>query len=353
MEGYDESHLLYFFSVDVINSTAFKNDKQKREVNNSKYCVSSSWAIAFKNFYDEIRKILNDKYNEIIKRENIEKENFYFPFQWRIIGDEIVFFSVVKSFVHILYHLEASKNTIVDFNKDKKKIPFSVKGTAWIAGFPVNNTIIKSSSEKGLNFNSNGKISDFENVNFLGPSIDIGFRISKYSSSRKFILSIDLAMIVTYLINNKQSISKFKFYFDNNQMLKGVGVDGQYPIIWILSEDDIKEKDSFYLEKSSPCCTKLLYDHLKSTLENLNLLPPFIIGCEHSEFTIPDEYDSLYKGVIEEFEYAFNVVQDIESKNEKQSESKNEEQSESKNGEQEIKLTVEDNIEKWVKKDFE
>ncbi len=82
---------------------------------------------------------------------------------------------------------------------------------------------------------------------FIGQSIDTGFRVSTASSSRKLMLSVELAHMLSLECIRvkghpqrlpKVLVTNFAFHYDGRHTLKGV-LDGiPYPLIWLDIEPD-------------------------------------------------------------------------------------------------------------------
>lgn len=278
--------LKIFFSIDMINSTSFKSDHLKR--------FSSEWFMYFKNFYDDIPLILQKKYDE---KPNMS--SFSFPYIWRYVGDEIIFYTSIKKYEHINIHVAIFKDLIEEFNKNND---FGIKGCAWLAGFPVHNATLgelnNDKYNKIINVYKKGEL-----IDFIGPSIDLGFRISKYADKRKFILSVDLAMIISYNMLHakpywKKRFSKFNFYFDKELPTKGIN-NGYYPIIWI----DVDRKKDYYdrLYGIKEQTNEDIFSYCQDTVysKNYKLFPPFIKKIDHNVFIKPKDYDASYTEVID------------------------------------------------------
>lgn len=174
--------------------------------------------------------------------------------------------------------------------------------TSWIAGFPVNNALFYEKDEK-LFAHKTKKIRNYSDINFLGPCIDTGFRIAKFSCLNKFVLSIDLALIILYFINNSTELNEkynFKFYFDNEQNVKGIN-NGKYPIIWL----NLSEKDSldFILEKNDKCCTVKLYEYCLAYMNKNKIYKPFVFGNEIDIFTHSNKYENELEKVKKVLNY--------------------------------------------------
>ena len=80
-----------------------------------------------------------------------------------------------------------------------------VKGTAWVAGFPVRN--IELYIPKNMHKNK----AEPECVrDFLGPSIDLGFRLSKKASEARLILSPSLAYLIASAAIEREGFPVFQ-----------------------------------------------------------------------------------------------------------------------------------------------
>ena len=195
---------------------------------------------------------------------------------WQSLGDELVFYSKLSNSDQAAYltlcFIKAIKSYTNYFKE--KDLPLSIKGTAWLSGFPVMNAEIKSNDKS----------------DFIGPSIDIGFRLTKFSTEKKFIISCDLACFLT------AKNVPIEYHYDGKKSLKGVINDNSYPIIWI----ECKQSE-----------TKNTEDELYGQCDNQNLLKfckTFI--QENEEFMIfpfiegdsmfgeePEGYDKKYESI--------------------------------------------------------
>ena len=291
-------YLLYYLSIDIIDSTRFKTTyKNKKE-------SSSSWSHQFKIFFEDVDKYLTKayrNYNDTVKVS--------FPFKWRIIGDEIVYFSEIYDIQDILGHVLIAINFIKEFNSMEN--PLKIKISSWLAGFPVNNALFYTKDEKELRKNNRQRISNYETINFLGPYIDAGFRIANYSTINKYVISVDLALVLLILKNKEDTGAKeLEFYFDKEKLTKGIN-KGKYPIIWINigSDDSI----TFLLEKSNPCCATKLSEYCKDYMKKHDIYVPFIFEKEDTFFKPSKKYELEYDKVIQLLE--FNEQSYIEDEN--------------------------------------
>lgn len=124
--------------------------------------------------------------------------------------------------------LRAFKGAIETYNRllddtDKK---VRLKGTAWIAGFPITHKEVKLPSGS---------------FDYIGPYIDTGFRLSKFSSRMRMVVSVDLAWMI---LNCRTSLNEDKdlpLRFDSSESMKGVLGGRPYPIIWIQCTSPLEE----------------------------------------------------------------------------------------------------------------
>ena len=181
-----------FLSIDVTDSTKIKSSSSQPEY------TSNEWAKTFLSFLHRIDVVYKKKLVDIVNKycpiidcqKCTPKSTVESPSQtvktWKYIGDEVVLMAdlVCDIFQASLYVL-ALAETIKDFNNDPDNT-LRIKGTAWVAGFPVDNI------EHNLSISENHKVEDF-----LGPLIDLGFRLSKFATEDRLIISASLALFIT------------------------------------------------------------------------------------------------------------------------------------------------------------
>lgn len=217
--------LYVFVSFDLVGSTDYKNKEKK------------VWPFVFTQFY------------EVIKAEM--KEKFPGIKVWKYIGDEILFFMLAETFEDIIKiipetfkviksareHLRSAFPTVPD-------LPY-LKGALWCA--PV--MTVEGSELKDLNLGAERNIAFdvvYENQNslkdFIGPDIDIGFRIAKYVTKEKLVVSAEIAYL---LLKSKASSAILKkLNIVSYENMKGIWDGRYYPIIWYF-DDWARIKESF------------------------------------------------------------------------------------------------------------
>jgi hypothetical protein len=159
----DELSFCYriFFSVDLIGST----EKKFKQLDN----LDSSWITELSEFIDDFPSTLDESF-----------------IRWKTLGDEILFYKEVHSSTDILLAANKATYAINKFNRERADEKMKCKGTIWGAGFPVTNRAIYEKLDKEPPHCP-------PKIDFVGPSIDLGFRLSKFSTQMKMVVSFRLA----------------------------------------------------------------------------------------------------------------------------------------------------------------
>lgn len=303
-----------FLSVDLVGSTSLKN-----KISSSQSIASlvgglslldeleNPWFSVIQSFFMDFPQLFNkcaiDIYSTLRGAESAETiPNINL---WKMQGDEIIFSIDVSNSRHIIFFVIAFVNSIAAYKNlissraDKNKSPvlledfsnskvldsnLDLKGTAWVAGFPATNRELFTINEHMISEDPiRGEDPFFRNlyycsvwmggddhgifgspqaisVDFVGPSIDTGFRLCQVATPRKLVVSIELAyiiMIQSGLIdeyNRNKSLNHVDFHLNYSDRLKfkGVLAEARYPIFWIetksvhaldLLEDKIKNRE--------------------------------------------------------------------------------------------------------------
>lgn len=226
--------VILFFSVDCVGSTQLKQASRLQ----AKSSIEN-WAPNIIYFYQNFR-------------DRLLQNGISF---WKYNGDEILFYVPLKDWNDAANFVRCFQNQIQEQNSSGKGI--CVKGTMWIAGFPVDNVILQT---KGS-----------DSIDFIGPDIDLGFRIASLAKKDRIAMSPDLAVEVIPLLELDQ------WFYYGRKSLKGIPELDGVPVAFIsggkdclLDEEDALlgnrvDKDrleSFlgnYLEKSKACVRKKIY----------------------------------------------------------------------------------------------
>lgn len=272
--------LRLFLSADIVGSTAFKASKATS-------LRSSEWASTFREFFTEFPKQVSVNYDSLPDNK--------FPVcnpasPWKFSGDEILFETQLSCHTEVITHLYAFKRAACEYPAEweKNEIPLKLKCTAWIAGFPVNNTEIRLS-------HGGQTLTDY-----IGPGIDLGFRLASFATERRFVLSADLGLMLLDAIHHAEvDAAEFNLYFRGRESLKGV-IDGKpYPIIWLKNDNIDPDIEEQLLGKPE---TDKLTNYLRRFLDDTSGLErPFIANDPHEKYReIPDRFEKARKEMMAE-----------------------------------------------------
>jgi hypothetical protein len=131
---------------------------------------------------------------------------------------------------------------------------------------------------------------------FLGPDIDIGFRITKYAHSKTVTLSAELAYILSLIptdLKFENSVEKY-LKIVGFKKLKGVWSNRVYPIIW-YHHDWIEPEDIFDYDEHSNYDKQMDNENVENVIKNkhtpIERLPRII-----------EQYSPKLKSALQEIE---------------------------------------------------
>ncbi|MED4990109.1 hypothetical protein ETC01_00715 [Geobacillus sp. NFOSA3] len=280
------SGLYVFWSFDLVNSTSFKD----------KY--SDSWPEVFRHFYNLTQKEVKNEF----PKSNI----------WKYIGDEILFYCKINSREELfniprksLEIIRTVTNALHNSYKYSKGFLY-LKGVIWVASVSYirahdlnkkeqhsDSQSIVQKEEKTKNIIFPFILENSPSYDFLGPDIDLGFRISKFSEKGKLVISADLAYL---LYKNRVEIENM--YPDYNieqylkivsfENLKGIWKGRKYPIIWYYDKWHEKEDIFEYDERfTSPLVAKIFE-------QNFELLPISKLHKIYMDLNLTEKINELH-----------------------------------------------------------
>jgi len=265
-----------FLSIDAIDSTKIKStliEKVKK--------TSGIWAENISYFLHNVLFV----YREKLRTLNFEELHSTINL-WKYIGDEVVLIAELGEEHHASVYVSALAETIKEFNTffDKKepfndsslKLKLHFKGTAWIAGFPATNIELDLPDTNGL------MVKDF-----VGPSMDLGFRLSKFATHDRLIISASLAFFIAGVSNKEAPNFHISLCFGGMVDVKGVK-NGEHPLIWFSVMNS---------EESKLCIVddKILRNYLKKDFFDLDIFP-FLPDTGN----IDTRYDEYYNEAVRE-----------------------------------------------------
>lgn len=207
----DQSAPRLFLSVDMVGSTQFKARFTGED--------SADWLDTFRTFFTNFPLMLAGQ----VGFEFLDDEGSTPAVDvWKVMGDELIFVAQPSSPEEMTAILCALLRTMQLYeDRHYETLPLRLKGTAWLADFNGQNIEIdipELSSDDGG-----------QHIDFIGPDIDLGFRLSKYSRPSSLVLSIELVDILLTAQNSGMAA----LYHVGSEILKGVMFGRPYPIFWM------------------------------------------------------------------------------------------------------------------------
>ena len=271
--------LKLFLSADIIGSTAYK---QPLDIVKDAPADHALWADIIQGFYKTIDEAFSehwqDAYNSLKNNPDAPPDVGKLllgppPRFWKTIGDEVVFWKELTNALQIWFSLACWLKTVESvrrffrLNRNESANLLDVKCAAWMAGFPVRNRVV-------LDLNSARKPhqemmsqleafyeggDDAPTADFIGPGIDVGFRVCGFASSRKLAISVDVAYALAksrlrmeaecdalglaaapFFPNDEGAedsafVNRLSVHYSGSEEMKGVLGGIHYPKLWISS----------------------------------------------------------------------------------------------------------------------
>lgn len=320
-----------FLSADIVGSTSLKQTRARPGSATDDSKNGPVWFSAIQGFYFEAAQaFLQEWADRKASSELAEQLYGEEPTFWKSIGDEVLFVKVLGDHRQVATTLKCwflAVERMRSFLK-AENASLDVKCTAWVAGFPYRNreVVIGRYPRKGgarvenyykesgnlLNAIYGKNDTAGLSVDYIGPSIDTGFRLTGFSSSRKMVVSVDIAYIIS-MTSFDGEVERIDLNYDGSHALKGVIGGASYPVFWIsmsgshslavredrlraqtvANREDVKEYcDAFYQEYSSFTFRPFIKGDVGQTMAKM----PHWYDEYHSllvkNFNLPDnEYD--------------------------------------------------------------
>ncbi len=312
------SKLKIFLSVDVVGSTALKQSGRHFSLpegaGNPLDFDNGDWLHLLMGFYRDFPSKLADAYAEVRDRRKKDSKGTIgahtrSPALWKALGDELIFSAELKGDEDAAIHLEALASAINSsvhiWSEGSRKLPVSFKGTAWIAGFPVGNAEIPMTvSETKASVADRIAIGD-DRYDYSGPAMDIGFRLSRFATPRRLIISAEVADLVI-----KDLVIKNRIFVEDPVELKGVLNGRPYPIFWYdcyatnniaVNERQLAHNEDDMLGKNH-VKEAAAENYLKAWFSAIGdcYMRPFIPDLPSHQERIPSDYPRKCRNVVEQ-----------------------------------------------------
>lgn len=277
--------LRLFLSVDIVNSTALKQEFREKD---------DSWLSIARSFYTAFPSFVAAALDALPAVDEASR-----PVLWKAIGDELVFVSEIERMEAIPILLKALRAAVNRWNHEKEGTAVLVKGGAWLAGFPVMNSIIPGEAE--------GK------HDYIGSSIDTGFRLCRFASPRHLVIGIEIAFVVARL---RDPLVEQLHYLGTRE-IRGVLKGQPYPIFWLdcfAANSDLpkiaevaKREDKITGHHSKTLDAQAVESFITAWVDSTSgeIQLPFPPKNADSRFPAPQDYEDREQWKREEFERVY------------------------------------------------
>lgn len=261
-----------FLSLDLVGSTEFKQAQRGTDSPDK----ADSWVEPFLSFYQISVEQMAGQWTTVRDAITaVEPRNrsgrFVFgdgPEFWKGAGDEVLFTKIVRSPADAMAALHALLALIQEQRRQFAAKPqwhrLNVKGAAWLAGFPINNAEVIFPVKDGRP--ATGRLDDpvAENyrllslrdaaspndsafhADYIGPSVDLGFRLREYADPRRLVVSADLVWLLCHARRacTEAELAKCTYLqmphigYEGRHNLRGIMGGEPYPLMWVESDTE-------------------------------------------------------------------------------------------------------------------
>lgn len=211
--GSQAEPVVMFMSADVVGSTSFKVQAQRER---------SDWLEAFATLFRELPLVFMGQ----VAAAFMEHDEIPEAGVWKVMGDEVILMALPTS-AEVAEGLTAAFCSTVRQcdHRIRERWPLNLRGTCWAAQMGQRNRRIEIPEMFGGRDGS-------PYVDYLGPDVDTGFRLSAHAGHGEVIVSPNLLETLAALGEDRG----LSFHSAGSKPLKGV-LQGQPFPLWIVSTD--------------------------------------------------------------------------------------------------------------------
>ena len=218
------------------------------------------------NFFEQFNSILYEENGlyQAAEAETLGDHDPRMPELWKINGDELLYTVEIGLGIQVVGAVMCFLRAVRKYRAEQEKNPtnMDVKATIWGAGFPILNSevAVRTKAPTDEDLSDHSRLTNYELLekwhlgqrkdivrDFLGPSIDTGFRLTALATPRKMVLSLEVAYILAHVISGKPEFDEqLSLHYDKSVPLRGVLNGKPYPVFWLdtmLDDKLIKSED--------------------------------------------------------------------------------------------------------------
>lgn len=278
--------LKLFLSVDIVGSTHYKQSNPKQQ--------TPKWVGLFIGFFADFPERLAQAVASL-------NPSLKLPRLWKALGDELIFTVELEKRAHAAIYVKAHSRALRGAasnwhgdSTDTTRHELHLKGAAWLVGFPVGNVEIPllrfTDPTKQTPTGRDSICSD--DLDYIGPLVDMGFRLKELASPRKLVLAADLV----YLMVCADMDTSMRLFFEGDAQLKGVMGGKGYPVIWLDNDGHPENEHTSSSASVNRCKDTLLGRHQSKTDDLRNYLKAWLAsakGCPPIPFILDDPNGDL------------------------------------------------------------
>lgn len=140
---------------------------------------------------------------------------------WKLLGDEVLFSFDVVDFAQTTALCAAFFDALVEYDRDLAGGPLRLKGLGWLAQFPFPNVEVVAGARSG------------QRADYIGPDMDIGFRLADSTRAGRLLVSIELAEQIA----EQAGTCNLLVHHVGWSNLRGINGGKPYPVFWTRSPD--------------------------------------------------------------------------------------------------------------------
>jgi hypothetical protein len=234
-------HLRVFFSADLVSGTAYKVKHPTTLIN------GAQWPDRFHDVFAAFPVDLATKVRAAQREDPRLPTVLAPPRVWKFNGDEIllrdhVYLTSEGGDQHFAMVVQAFTGLVQEYDRRLRKDGMGMRGTVWTAGFPLRNRILRIRQGRDIPtiVTDDSPPPDFITghldgaglsvLDFIGPDMDLGFRIAAYTPPARVSCSLDVAWLLS------QDADASGVYHVGWRRMKGVADGAPYPLLWLPHE---------------------------------------------------------------------------------------------------------------------
>lgn len=299
------SRLRLFSSFDIQGSTSFKYQAASDTV--------EAWLPIIHWFYIETQAAVERSWLRVAERYRHDFPDAapgVEPVFWKSAGDELLFVKEITHPLQCLSAVLAFRDVQAEQDESLRRRSggrLRLKATAWLAGFPNLNKeipLVGAYAADGAGPRDDDTMLQIARLergtlphqrDFVGPSIDLGFRLTELATPRRFVISVELAYVLADMMVQSHLMDRLNLQVDEGRVLKGILNDKEYPLIWIDALSHRPARTSFEkLMSRTACSADVLRDMCGQFIadEPILVLPYVLVDDRCVYGTVPPDHSA-------------------------------------------------------------